>query len=495
MEKESNSTVIIQSKTNSNFLKYSLSLLDGNNDKLNNLTSYSIGNIFLINNINYILTCNHCIKNTYNQHVITPHKIYTCNTLCTSPELELGLLEINNLDNPIPYNTIDDLDINLNDFGGKIQIETFDIDTYIQNKTCQLITLDCTFHDISEENIISLNIPHIPYIRVTLNKKYNDASQLSGLSGSIVKRDNKIFGLVSSLHDSYINIIPAYCIYRFLNEFKTVHTFNGICTLMAKFTACSFDTERDIKQMNGLLIENVYDQSIKTLNEKEQNRLLKTDIIFEIDGKKLDKYNKIYDCNIKIPIHFQVYIALNYRSCDRIPMKVMRAVKNEDYEEKEISIYTRPLNSMKYIPMEFNGKIYEFANMKFIELSEDIINDYISLGIDTGGSVGDYYIQNPYREDSNHFVVILIDINKSKLSQKVKDTINKIGLPVVPISGKKHSLAVITKINKNNKINCLRDFELATNDKKITIYINLAEYGKVKIDVVNDNIEYITKYR
>ena len=55
MEKESTGTVIIQSKTNSNFLKYSLSLFDGNNDKLNNLTSYSIGNVFSINNINYIL--------------------------------------------------------------------------------------------------------------------------------------------------------------------------------------------------------------------------------------------------------------------------------------------------------------------------------------------------------------------------------------------------------------------------------------------------------
>ena len=420
-----NSIFILKARTNADFLKHSL-LLFSNKEPKNDLIKFNIGTIFRINDKKYVLTCNHCTKNSYDQVLIMHNAVYKCSTMCVAPELELALLTINddNEANKLEYNTIDDFDFSLNKFRDNhtFNIDSVDIDEYIKTKRCNRIKLTGFFHDIIQEshNTISLNVPPIPYIRMTLGNKYTDISQLSGLSGSIVRNGTKIIGIISSVIESYLHVIPVYSIARFLNEFKETSGHRGICTLVGQYNSCRFEPdELKSKLIYGIHVTNTY--GIK-------NNLIKGDVILQINGQPTNIDRKIYDPIIGISIDFNVFVAMNFLADRLIPLKVARLKKGSvtEYKEKDILVKAKPLDLMKYIPIEFNKKVYEFAHMKFIELSEDIINHYLNLGIMTGLSVGEEYIDCPYR-NTESFVVILIDIDKSTLPTKLRKIVNNIG--------------------------------------------------------------------
>ena len=472
---KSSCTGILVSNYNPHFIEQS-----------NKLTMINVGSVFTINDKKYILSCHHCIKNSYNNIF---NKQYECSLVCMSAELELGLLSIET-DN-IECNLLSDFDLTLNSFRNttKFNIETCDIDSYVKTKICILENINCTFYDIIYSNHLSLNMPKMPFIRVTLNNTYTDISQLSGISGSIVRSGtNAIIGIVSSIIDSYVYIIPSYCILKFLNEFKSTNHFNGISGLVGQFNLCAFDqNELRSNLPYGILVSNTY--GIKS-------NLLKNDIILEVGGQPIDGNGKIYDKVIKLSLEFNLYFSLNYPCGETVILKIARLKKgsNTEYKEKNITIESRSLNSMKYIPIEFNKKIFEFANMKFIELSEDIINHYLNLGINTGLSVADKYIDNPYRHTEN-FIVILTDIDKTKLVSRLRKTVTNIGLPLVPIKNKQYSFTIIKKIN-SNKITCLDDFVKYTNQEghnEIIIDAIIDSFGKIVIHVKNGDIVNIVK--
>jgi hypothetical protein len=104
---------------------------------------------------------------------------------------------------------------------------------------------------------------------------------------------------------------------------------------------------------------------------------------------------------------------------------------------------------MKYIPISGNPKILSISGFIFAELSEDIINDYINVGIYIGLSVSEYYLRNPYRND-NKKVIVLIGINKQELKKQDIKEVNKLGLPLINTSGNYYSIPVVHKINNKN---------------------------------------------
>jgi len=443
------------------------------------------GTIFRINDKNFILTCYHCINNSYDNTWILANNKYKCSVVCTAPELELGILSI---DDKLPYHIYDELEcsfLNLKD--QKLTIEMTNIDKYLNSGKCSKINMTCTFQDIVQSGHLSLNIPKMPFIRITLNKKINDISQLSGMSGSVIKsKRGKIIGIISSVIDTYIYVVPSIIIKRFIDEFKINNHFKGICPLAIKYSPCMFDPhELKSKSIYGILITNNY--GIK-------NNLLKNDVIVQINEKSIDKYSRIYDFNTKSLIDFNVYIMLNFQYGSQIPLKIARLKKGSTtiYKEKDIILDARTLNSLKYIPIESNKKIYEFANMKFIELSEDIINYYIDSEIITCKSIGDKYIDTPYR-NANNYVVIMFDIDKTQLYLEIKETVTDIGLPITPIKDKQFSFTVIKKIN-NNIINSIEDvIRNTSNIDDVIINAKIHDYGKLNIVVRNNNITNIVK--
>ena len=164
--------------------------------------------------------------------------------------------------------------------------------------------------------------------------------------------------------------------------------------------------------------------------------------------------------------------------------------RNDAYKEKKIKIKARPLYSLKYIQISFNNNLYNYNGLIFAELSEDIINNYMNVGIYIGLSVSNYYLNKPYRSDIE-YLIVLIDIDKTVLSNDILSSVNEIGLPLID-NNKMHSIPYIKKINKK-KIHTLNELKqiLDNNENENIIQMNVHNSNKIKIITKNNVIEKI----
>ncbi len=461
----------------------------------------NIGNVFNIDDSYYVLTCFHCIKNTYGQVLRIENIDYDCHIHAVSDELELGLLTIS----PDDYSqnklfTINDLQIDLNIGCLDLYIETIDIDELQSNNIFKRERIGCTFNEVIQTNnskLTSLNSPQIPIISVTLNKSYHDISELTGLSGSFLMADDKILGIVSALENSIIYIIPSCVIYRFLNEIQSTKSFSGLCTIVGNFTTCDFENEKN-EEVFGLIVDNTFDINYNNYSYVQQevsnSRIKKNDILIKINELPLDRNGYIYDHFINAFIDFRTYIALKYMCGDIIDIVIMRCTNNiNDYKEKKIKLRARPIYSMRYIPITFNSDVYNYKGFIFTELSEDIINNYISNGIQIGNSVADYYLKSPYRSNTE-FVIILFDIDKTQITKTILKQVNKLGLPLKHINAKIYSVPYIFRLN-NKKVISLNELTkyLESNINNI-ITFNVYQSNKIRLTIKNNDIYKLESY-
>ena len=487
---------VLEAYTNTSLQSYPIKL----NTKNTELKYINIGNIFNIDGVYYVLTCFHCIKNTNNQVFNSKNIKYNCNMYLVSDELELGLLSI------VPeYNsdngefTIDDLQIDMNIGDSDLYIETVIIDELQNNNIYKRERINCVLNEIINKNtnkLTSVNSPSIPIISVTLNKSYDDISELNGLSGSLLMTNGKIVGIVSAMENSIIYIIPSCVIFRFLSEIKLTKSFNGLCTIVGNFTKCNFTNDNN-EEVFGVIVDNAFDINYNNYPYKHEisgTRIKKNDIIIKINGISLDRNSNIYDKLTNIFIDFRTYIALKYMCGDTIDISVMRCTNNiNDYKEKKIYIRARPINSMRYIPITFNSDIYNYKGFMFTELSEDIIHNYIGNGILIGNSVADYYLKSPYRSNPE-FVIVLLNVDKNQVNKTILKKVNKLGLPLKHINNKTYSIPYVFRVN-NKKISSLCELKscLESNDNNI-INFNVHESNKIRLTIKNNDISKLESY-
>jgi hypothetical protein len=460
------------------------------------MIKYSVGNIFNINNRKLVLTCFHSINNGYKFNIYNARNKFECGIDNISDELELGLLNIGLAKNINCY-SLDDLILSKK-IDKNLYIKSIDINKYCKTKKVEEIKLKCKFKEIFNSNkdkITSLNLPDIPIITVMLDKQYDDVSELNGISGSLLMSNNKVIGMVTLILNSLIYIIPSYVIHRFLTEIRDTNEFNGICTLVGNFTSCCFNKDdRSTDPINGIIVDETYDINYNQYRYKLPNQCLnikKGDIIFELNGLEINNEMCVYDSNFGGWIDFRTYISLNYMCGETINLKIMRLmVKKNDYKEKKINILARPLHSMKYIPLSFNRNIYELDGFIFAELSEDIINNYLNMGIIIGTSVSEYYIEKPYRSETE-MILVLIDINKSNLSDDILDNINNFHLPLININEKKYSIPYISKINKKKIMNIESLIKFVEEKENFTINLNVKNAKNIKLVIKNKRINEI----
>ena len=439
-------------------------------EKIMNINS---GNIFMINNKIHIITCFHCVKNTREQYIVIDNNEYRCKIKCVSDELELACLEILDYESKKQtYFTLNDLSTDLESVNKNVTINSYNIDDYCINKKLNRLNINCTIMELLDsqrDSTKSINMPIMPRYLVKLGREFSDIDELSGLSGSIVinNENNKIIGIVSAVENSLINVIPSGILLRFLNEIKLTNNFIGLCSLVGKFTECNFTKEDSNERVYGYIVDNTYDINYNNYGYKLQNQvymnLRKGDIIIEVNDIKLDNRFKLYDNQVKYNLDLTTYIALNFMCGEKIPIKIMRSKKNNphDYKEKKIIIFSRPLHSMRYISLTFNNDIVNIEGFIFVELSEDIINNYMNMGIYIGKSFAEYYLINPYR-NNNESVIILLDIDKTNIDNNIKNVINEAGFPLIHISERLYGMAMISKVNKK-KINTISEFKEITN--------------------------------
>jgi hypothetical protein len=435
----------------------------------------STGNIFNISNTDYVLTCFHCIKNT----TLQMFNNIECKICFVSDEMELALLSINS--KPINGFATTDLHCDLN-------IETEKLEIVTSNKK-----LKCKFNSIQNDknNMASLNLPILPFITVTLIKSYTDISELAGISGSLLMSNKRILGMVTAIKKSIVYVIPSCVIAKFINEIKLYGKLGGLCTLIGKFTKCNFMTESKTK-VHGICVEDTlninYNGYPYDNNDVIGNNLKREDVIIKVNELPIDKEGSIYDSQLNKAINFRTYIAFNYACGNFIQLQIMRMSQTKkEHKLKKIIIRARPLNSLKYIPITFNNYAYNYKGLIFVELSEDIINDYLESGIFVGQSVGKYYLDKPYRSDSS-YVIALIDIKKKQLNNELVNSINRIGLPLINTKAKFYSIPYVSKLN-NKKVNTLAEFEkVMETNSEITIKMHVNESHNIKIIIKNRDV-------
>lgn len=448
----------------------------------------SIGNLFMINNQIYILTCNHCIKNTIKQNFIFNDKKFNCTLKFSSDELELALLEIHDLNIKYTPLTITDLDMEIKTKIKNVLIVTLDIDDFINGNSSEKISIECSKYRMDYKKIESLNMPELPVITMEINNDIH--MDMHGISGSLVYHENKILGIVSKTINNELSIIPARNIYRFLSEIITTNNFNGLCTIIGDISMINFETEEGIT-LNGLCLNNTLNINYNDFEYNEKNtrciNLKLDDIIFNIGGKSITDTGFIFDDKLGSNIKYNTYISLNYSCGNEIPLHIMRCtnIKKQDYTEKSIILRARPLNSLKYIPLKSKYNTFEFNGLTFGEMSENIINDYIDVGIHLGYSLKEYYINNPYRNEKIH-IVVLLDIDKNVHKQLI-DKIITSGLPLLHIKEKEYGIPIIKKVNKHKITSLDKMKNILSQQTKNTIYLNI-DNRNIKILIENNQI-------
>lgn len=483
---------VLYALSNSNTLTYPV-IFDKSKTP-HNFKNVNIGNIFKINGKIYILTCFHCIKNTMEQFIIINGIHHKCKIKFVSDELELACLEIIDPPNDLKFFILADFDVNFGKIDNQVIIQTYNIDDYCQNEKLNELVLNGNIVDILDTNmdkLKSINMPYIPRYSIKLSRKFDDIHELSGLSGSLVFTKNNIIGMISAVENSLLNVIPAYVILRFLNEIKLRNSFDGLCTIVGKFTQCDFTKENSTKQIYGYIIDDTYDINYNNYKYGESIQsgmnLKKNDIILEINNIKFNNNWTIYDNKIDRNLDFRSYIALNYMCGEKIPFKIMRPKTHniDDYTEKKIIINARPLQSMKYIPVSFSNKMLTIDGFTFIELSEDIINTYMNMSIYIGKSFTDHYIINPYRNDAES-IMVLLDIDKNNINKEILTIANDLGLPLVNLHEKNYGMAMITRINKKKPINLDEFKKLLMGTNNIAMQLTVNNFIKIKL-IITDN--------
>ena len=484
--------------------------LDDNNDTIEeefknleitkkHIVKTSVGSLININNDVYVLGLLHGLKNMYDLFMYAfvrdlngKYSIVTnqLEVIITSDELDLVLLK--------PINFTDKIvSINLEKFNKVIPNRDSLANLYIRNtkyKSKQQLVLDdriykCKVNNIVLENQQSYNMPILPYILICVDDdKFYETDDIGGISGSFVLDNNKnIVGIVSNIiiGTKNLSILPSVSICRFLEEFMKTDRFAGLCDIVGDLKLCEIETEE--KELMTVMVTDAvginYNKNILDRTDSIGNSLQDGDILYEVNGLEFDKKGKLYCDKIGMFIPLSTYIALEYISGDMIPLSIYRMNKDE-HNSKKIKLKARPICTMKYIPISSMKRYYEYNGLIFMELTEEIIELYRNNSIVFTGPIIKYYDETPYR-NVDEKVVILIGINKKKISDEYINVYDGLALPFIHKNENRYILPIISKINKK-KITSLDNIEklISKNGKNI---LYLLGDGKIKLDFDDSN--------
>ena len=279
-------------------------------------------------------------------------------------------------------------------------------------------------------------------------------------------------------------VISSVCILRCLNEFFNTGKFNGLCNIIANISYCEFENDKNIKQY-GLLINENYNIDYNNTS-KNTSQIKINDVIVNIDHNNILENGNIYDNEFKCLVPYSVFVALHYKTNDRMTINLLRETNKDDLDEKTINIYTRSVNSAKYIPKfnVLNTYIYDEINcdgIKFMTLSEDILDIYINNNIRLSNDILKHYEETPYR-NSDQCIVFINDIDRN-MAKKVLSKINDYNLPLKLINTQ-YTIPIVTKINKKPIVNMETLKSYIKLNKDYTIYV---KYDNIVLKLIFKN--------
>ena len=490
----------------------------GRNDlnNLNNLSSYtggeekfdnkdyiksSIGYLIDINNDKYVIGLNHGITNTFEIYMYvfnpTENKLnkYNLELVINSEELDLVLLK------PINFDKKNEIDLCLEYFMQDIPDKTNKLELYVTNiisskkkKSLVRNIFPCVLNKVDLDNKNSFTMPKMLYIdSIVENDDFYTNDELGGISGSFLVCDNKILGMVSNiiLGTKIISILHSSNILRFLSEFKQTSNFYGLCGIGSLLKFYEIELE-DRKKQKVYIIQDSnninynYNGIKKVL--KNRNNLKNNDIIYGINGIEFDINGRLFDKKINISIPLQTYIALNYNFGMSIPLNIYRLNnKGKDHKNKKLTINTRPINTMRYIPIKSNDKFFTFKGLIFVEITEELIENYSKNNINFINPKLDELIRLSYR-NSNEKLIMIISTDRSNLDVDYLTIYDEIGIPFKNRKKNYYDIYILDKIN-NKKIKTIDNISKYFSKIKNILYLHINN-SRLKLEYTNDELNY-----
>jgi hypothetical protein len=450
----------------------------------------SVGTLIKCNGEFLILTCSHGIENSTNIHIyIGDHDKYKAKIRIISPELDLGLLEVINLNidgvnnnNIINFDTYNKNKVIEHKIGDVINI----ISKKINEKKIKKNILNGVINNIYIGDGIGLTSIKLPYYDILLEKKlFKNIESIKSLSGSIVlNNNNRVVGIISKIsQDSpHIIISPYICIEKFLNEYMYNNKFSGLYNIPLVTDAIpvtSDITGLHVKKTFGI----IYDSKTDILGKSKKKKILNNDIIVKVNNEYLNKNGNIYCDEFGIEFPLSTYIAIFSHKSKFINLSVYRK-NGSSHELIDINILPRLNKTMIYIP-KITNQYYKYNGFIFIELSINMIENLYLHNKYLAGSCVEKYQNSPFRNDSSQKIVVIIDSN-GECSESVKFGLHP-NFPFIKINKKKniYALPVVVKVN-NVKIKNLDHFiDILKINYKNTLNFNIANSTKRKIVLFN----------
>lgn len=461
-----NSLGIVSSSIQKNYLPF----YEKDNFEVNLMN----GILLEMNNTKYVLTNYHGIKNMLMIKFNIKNTEYKMKLHQYSIDLDLALLKFSNkslaFNDNIYFCTLNDI---LYSVVNGYHIKYLNVN-YYQRGNIEPTNIDCKIGDIkhiSNNLLYPINIESIELI-VDNNIDYH------GLSGSLLVNNNKIIGMISNYNNGKIYAISSLFIIRFLSEIHKTGIYCGLCSLMSNFNPCSYFSDEFNEKKYGLLVINSNDINFNSFMDIKKSKCLKNgDILISFDDHDILEKGNIFDKKRNQLINFNTYILANYIKYDNINLSVMRKC-GEEYKKRNIKIYFEPYETFKYIPLKANYEVIDYNGFQFMELSEEIFDQLINLGIDPYPSVKEY-IKKQFR-NKHHYIVILVGVHDVEYT---KNSSKKIQLPFILQENAMYNgdklLSYVFKLNKK-KI-------LSLNDMKKELYLNRTNNIRMK---ASDDLMY-----
>lgn len=449
------------------------------------------------NGVNYVITCNHIMVKyaKYKGYCLNDKVIVLdLSVFHRIPELDLVILTVTN------YQTEATDEVTLVELETNAVVEKI----YQSNKLItaeykpKSINHDDTNVDIKFSTIpinsdiemvfdilVSKMIRHMPLLNINVEQlslpslvKTDTFKQISlkvsGLSGSIIRSDDKNIGMVCLYVDTnkghMIKAIPMFLIDMM---------FENVMCGITKLTGIQIDTQPcvinlDENRISGHYVTKDSCYYYNGIKEKKKFNFVKGDVILEVENNQFNN-NLIWSDTICMHVPLNTFMML--KSIDNpyepISIKVLR-------QQPDIKIRNYNLMCTYYDNM-FNLRIYEhiikWNNWIFMELTEHFVEFYKTMGIDLNISSSNS-INNEKR-------VILLNYNKipSKLSclndykQILSKSDDKYFVDTVHMIGQKRilnlkELKLILESGKKQKLTLKHDTsaKVTSSIKTIDIY-------------------------
>lgn len=343
------------------------------------------GIIIKIKDDYYIFTCNHIIeKNPINIKCYIDNMLINTIIFKRIYEYDVCILKINHYDyiHLKRYYTYENIGA-ISSFSESLNYISHNLE-----KSCEIVLNICVKHNHIKSGIV----PKIPTYEIKIKNEY-----CLGMSGSLLKNDKNILGMIICKSDKVIMAIPIILILNFM--------INDLTHIKFNYDVVDFVLE---KKYNGLYINNI-------INKKYNDTINIGDVIVSCENNEINDIGEIYCEEIKYYVTIDTFIMLNNKNHVNI------TILNSKEIFENIVCYKYNIEQICKIFIQKQNKYYNLNGIIFTELSEELIIENIKKGLN-------YYkeIFNSLFDNCEKYIILILNTKSKKYDKFIHKPLLKI---------------------------------------------------------------------